>query len=483
MKKYRLFFFLIVLFLGACLPGQAIDREKAALLAKNYFNLYVSDTKKDAHAQKQTANISVWKQKDQICMYAVEMEGGGWVLVSGDERTIPVLAYGEQGAWNTEDMPPGMVYLLDDYAKQILAIREAKDTIAASIRKQWQDLENNRVTTSSTLRNAGTGSEIYTPGHGLLNTPSRGEVLWSQSSCIDDSDTHSYNKFCPDWYDKACGHTLTGCGAVAMCQIMWYWQWPHSAQIPVSIDTNGTTSSTTSIRYYDWRLMPAFLDENTSQPAVNMVAGFLRDCGYAAHALYKPNRTSINIAKAQDVLQNTFGYHTGSILYKASTSNWASKLRDAIDLGRPVYYRGKDPDTGSTHAFVVDGYDTDSISKFHINWGWGELYNDEYFALDNLSPDHPYNSDQRALMEIYPICNVPTTRTNLSYTVAPGVLKKEFATTSITTNTVVVESGGDLIFTAPSIELGVGFEVKEGGSFEATLDPLPYCDGEGPGHP
>jgi hypothetical protein len=28
----------------------------------------------------------------------------------------------------------------------------------------------------------------------------------------------------------------------------------------------------------------------------------------------------------------------------------------------------------------------------------------------------------------------------------------------ITTNTVVVESGGDLIFTAPSIELGAGFE-------------------------
>jgi hypothetical protein len=53
----------------------------------------------------------------------------------------------------------------------------------------------------------------------------------------------------------------------------------------------------------------------------------------------------------------------------------------------------------------------------------------------------------------------------------------------IMTNSVVVESGGDLIFTAPSIELGVGFEVKAGGTFEATFGPLPYCNGEGPGNP
>ena len=62
----------------------------------------------------------------------------------------------------------------------------------------------------------------YEPGTYLLDYKKNGEVQWGQSLNEDKSCLPSYNYFCPTDDDESqCGHTLAGCAAVAMAQIMY----------------------------------------------------------------------------------------------------------------------------------------------------------------------------------------------------------------------------------------------------------------------
>ena len=65
----------------------------------------------------------------------------------------------------------------------------------------------------------------YEPGTNLLNSRRDGMVRWGQSINHEGGCHPSYNYFCPGDLDDddQCNHTLAGCAAVAMAQIMYKW--------------------------------------------------------------------------------------------------------------------------------------------------------------------------------------------------------------------------------------------------------------------
>jgi hypothetical protein len=63
-------------------------------------------------------------------------------------------------------------------------------------------------------------------------------------------------------------------------------------------------------------------------------------------------------------------------------------------------HSGYNPNSGSGHAFVIDGYDSNGL--YHVNWGWGGSY-DGYFQLNNLNPgSRTYNMNQQLIIGISP---------------------------------------------------------------------------------
>ena len=77
---------------------------------------------------------------------------------------------------------------------------------------------------------------------------------------------------------------------------------------------------------------------------------------------------------------------------------WLTKLKDCLNLQRPIYYSGQGSAGG--HAFVCDGYDDSDL--LHFNWGWGGN-GDGYFALGNLNPiGYSFNSNNYAIFDIIP---------------------------------------------------------------------------------
>ena len=55
----------------------------------------------------------------QQLLYAFNMEGGGYVIASGDDRTIPILGYSLTGSIDAEGMPDNMRSWLQSYADDI----------------------------------------------------------------------------------------------------------------------------------------------------------------------------------------------------------------------------------------------------------------------------------------------------------------------------------------------------------------------------
>ncbi len=78
-------------------------------------------------------------------------------------------------------------------------------------------------------------------------------------------------------------------------------------------------------------------------------------------------------------------------------TEWIDILKDELNAGRPMVYRGEG--TGN-HAWVCDGYD--SYNRFWMNWGW-EGVDNQWYNLNDLTPGNEnFTYEQAAIIKIQP---------------------------------------------------------------------------------
>ena len=377
----------IYILLGLCflacqgVHSQVVSMEMAQQVAETFF---ISKTPSEYPNIIQTHSFG---NREQPTMYAFSSPDG-WVLVAGDKRVLPILAYSDENSEAfpaEEDMPDGMIYLLEWYANQIEALRN--ENLNRVFNPQWEDyLDTNR-------RNTINRSVIVSP----LLTRNGHENAWDQSGNNGgNSISKSYNKFCPAIYDtiSSCDHAVVGCVAVATSQIMWYWQWPYAAVVK---DDNANQL----VRNYNWKLMPYQLTDASSLEEADMVANLLHDVGVAVNMEYGCGASSAVPDSISVQLRNTFSYYAANLKKRSDYANstWISMIKSELDSSRPVAYGGRRK-VGTKyygHRFVMDGYDSDN--KFHINFGWGGTHH-AYYSIDSIYNNYHYS--QSMVMNIYP---------------------------------------------------------------------------------
>ena len=112
---------------------------------------------------------------------------GGFVIVSGDDQTEPILGYCDHGQFDYESAPPGLRALIDGYRHQI-----------ASLQSSGQGRADAPI-----IRDA-------VPTHPKVAQLMKSK--WSQG--------YPYNMTCPEYFSL--GRSVTGCVATAMAQILYY---------------------------------------------------------------------------------------------------------------------------------------------------------------------------------------------------------------------------------------------------------------------
>jgi hypothetical protein len=372
MKRIPLLLLLLIAFYPF-VKADIVSKEIASRAAKNHYFNY--STKKDYSSISLTLAYSKIID-DQAVYYIFNVNNSnGFVIISAEDNVYPVLGYSFKGSYDHQPSfdAANFNYWMDNYAEQIIYARENLLEADAFISTAWKSL----------LENAPLGKDFDNVDP-LLTT------LWDQGTY--------YNQLCPSDGGGPGGHVWAGCVATAMGQVMKYHDFPPQGTGSHSYNCAGygNQSANFGATTYNWSSMPNQLYSNNIS-----VATLLYHLGVSVDMQYSASGSGAYSSDARDALVTYFGYSSNAqLLTKGSfpIETFENKLRNELNLNRPVYYSGSG--NGGGHAFVCDGYQ--GTNYFHFNWGWSG-YANGYFYLNNLNPGgYQFNQNQSAMFYVYP---------------------------------------------------------------------------------
>lgn len=197
-------------------------------------------------------------------------------------------------------------------------------------------------------------------------------------------------------------HCAAGCVAIAMAQIMAYYQYPKEAcKGSVSYKTT-TLSKTIAVNFegetFDWDNILSTYKNGYTTAQADAVAKLVYYCGAAAHMDYGVGASGTNSDYVVSALSAHFGYDENlRRLSKGgdgyTDAEWHELMQSELKQKFPIYMSSQQQ-SGSGHAYVCDGYKIvkgmEKYPYYHMNWGWdGSL--DGWFLLNSLKPgaDNP----------------------------------------------------------------------------------------------
>lgn len=293
----------------------------------------------------------------------------GYVIVSADDATEPILGYTVSGAFDKDNLPVQLREMLAQY-----------DNIISSVGKQ------------------SVAKSPYVPPTQTVAPLMSSE--WGQG--------YPYNMLCPLDGDS---RSVTGCVATAMAQIMRYKRWPEGTTAALDAYSRGSISvDALPATTFDWDNMldrydyPSYGTETQRQA----VAKLMQYCGSSVHMQYSSKGSGSFSFDVPNALTNDFGYSKNVRLVKPESytmADWDAMMVNELSNQRPVLLTGVSMAVGG-HAFVCDGYDGNGL--YYIDWGWNGVDNG-FYRLSFLNPQrrgYMFNVFQDAVVGIQkPLAN------------------------------------------------------------------------------
>lgn len=356
-----------------------VSSEQAKIVGVNFHAHQANKLHKEKYGNKDYAiknQATLKTASGSDCIHVYNFNEGGFVLVSADVRTTPVLAYSNEGEFDYNNMPPATKsWIEENYMTQYEIIAELEVSHNQNILNQWNQISKNDFSYDKSDKSVDK----------LLQT------RWNQN--------YPYNKFCPPHPQGPNGRVYAGCVATAMSQVMKYWNYPETGKGSITFFWGDYYTTDFSETQYNWDKMT----ETATSLSRDAIAELMYHCGVSVGMNWGYDGSGANTAYASIALKENFKYRTGIYyLQKAQTTDqvWKFTLKEDLDKGHPIIYDG-DPGTGEPgHAWVCDGYQ--DTSYFHFNWGWGGS-SDGYFFLDNLNPvSYEFNYGHGTVLNITP---------------------------------------------------------------------------------
>ena len=358
--KRRILLAVAVVLMAVNVCAEPVSRKEARKLAEQFLStMGTSDSGLNAVAGSRRKVARDDNAVEEL--YVFNRGGdGGFVIVSGDDQTEPILGYCDHGQFDYESAPPGLRALIDGYRHQI-----------ASLQSSGQGRADAPI-----IRDA-------VPTHPKVAQLMKSK--WSQG--------YPYNMTCPEYFSL--GRSVTGCVATAMAQILYYNREKSVSETTAAMPSYDTwTEHATYGKLHvdgipegspiDWENMKDEYGSATEKQR-KAVADLMHYCGVAVKMDYTNSSSGAQSHDAYEAFAKYFGYGKSvkyvSYATVSSDTEWDKIIYAEISAGRPVYVSGSNDEGG--HAFVADGYDGNQ--KYHINWGWGGT-SDGFYLLTSLTP-------------------------------------------------------------------------------------------------
>ncbi|MCF8357141.1 MAG: C10 family peptidase [Prolixibacteraceae bacterium] len=405
------------------LYARKVEKEKILKVVKTV----LKEKGKDSQKVKELIPLGL---KSDTTIYVAALKDSGFIIISADYSAPPVLGNTFYGEYNPEVMPPGLLYLIEKYQYSIGVLRDQKIGPTDVIEKMWNEF----------LQDDGSSSMKSGKIVSTSTVSSMTKTEWGQSN--------GYNMYCPD----GC---LAGCTAVAMAQILYYW---NISVAPTGSHTFDGQTANFGNTQYCWRNM-AQLISNSANALLIFHAGVSCNTTYGSGGSYS------GTVRATTGFNNYWGMNASYYL-RFLTFNWEDRMIAELVAGRPILYGGGRFEGFDYigHNWVIDGYDPDQ--GFWCNWGW-EGYNNGYFNLGNFDPPGnagPYNDTEDAIFGIYPdniynpgIITGPSTLTSTGATYTISDPPSCAAVSWIFSSNIESYYGGDDYIALRATESGTGW--------------------------
>lgn len=358
----KYFLFLVL----CCIPFPFLAKNVDVVTAEKVAKLVLTNA--DAQTRAGGIDVSlVWTGEDTYTRTDVspayyvfnKVGGNGFVVVSGDDITKPILAYSHTHSFHAENMPDNLKSWMAYYQEQIDWARKENIASDEETALAWEKLRNEISLTDN--------SEGV-----LIET-----ALWNQ--------TAPYNLFCPTINGT---QAPTGCVATALAIVMKHNQWPDKGSGMTFQYTTEQYKRTLSATYnvaYDWdKMLDQYTKDNYSTEQAEAVAQLMYHCGVFSEMEYTPSSSGALTQTAMRGMVLYMKYDKSMTLQARewyTEAEWDDLLKKELDEGRLIIYGGSNKKSEG-HQFVLDGYKPD---YYHVNWGWGGLANG-YYLLSALDP-------------------------------------------------------------------------------------------------
>lgn len=462
-------YFLVVLLVGgfaAASFGQVqISRAEAVKASVN--TLKRNNPDKAALSEASVDSVFKMVRNGNTLLYEVSFASGERVLLSGHRGCQPVLGFFDSDTTSlppysilsdNEEIPAGLKAMVCEYADQIDYCFH--NAISSRYGRQWDSLQRDYDGGKAAT------TVIIIP---LLTTK------WGQqhSNDVTNPDTYAYNARLDPNPIPGCLRCLAGCGAVAMAQIVKYWE------SPTPVPFNCT--------HYSWVNMPDELIKNDNPNYVTQrdaISTLIKNCGIISNTNYCSGFNNDPCASSNNIYNSKNGFHkygfTDAEIATRGNDNaaWSNTVFQELFNNRPVYYTAyQTASWGGGHAFICDGYYKDALNNeyFYFNWGWNGNYNFYPLTLSNLAPPgYSFNYHHQAIINIYP--------TNCFQNIIMEC-DNDFAHTAIKTFSAVndfqndnhlyrIRSGAKVhLYAGHEILLTNGFFAEDGSEFCASIAP------------
>ena len=356
------------------------------------------------------------KAAAQPAFYVIARDGGGFVIVAGDDNVTPILAISDHNEFKVEGMPANVKWWMD----RMKAYVRATTIQEPEVKALWANLISTKADASVPTADVTNKVEHLTPEWSQGNTYHKGQA----------DERQIFNSKCPK--DADGNYTVTGCVATAIGEVMT----TLSGLYPDVMPTCGTgtiapytaisgyvSASTVEKPYvlnasYDWAnlrqltgtdAIKAAADNWTHWDWLDNMDQLLADLGAVMHSIYSAGSTGAEVEQTAGLMAEYFGFNKAAyydVAANYSARQWREKLKGQL-AERPIIYRGNTSNYEYSHAFVFDGYGTyGGADVFHVNFGWNGSFNGYYYETnldaDYEDPEMNFSLSCGAVFDFYP---------------------------------------------------------------------------------
>lgn len=369
--------------------AKSVSEEDARLAAKNFlFSQYLS---KNLSFQEPVL-IEVPIESEYFYIFE-DPEIRSWVILSANDAITPIIGFSLEDKFRTSVSPVFNEWFkqMNDEAELIISHSSQLKTSTLS-RQEWEILLGKR-----NKENLRSSKRVNIPA---LLGESLNEVRWV--------DGYKYQKFTPK---KNSMQSEVGCVAIVSGNILKYWMKNNSINGKETFSYydkyTGEFHSVDMRKTYDFSRMPnSLLNYDYNSKETDEIASLLVDLGMAEKMCFNYIVSGTALTEAASALYRHFDFTPGQFLWADSCETreeWEGIIYNELVMQRPIPYRALKNLDKTGHAFIIDGYDSQS-NTFHVNWGLEALKNGYFkLSLDNTNSFlYEYQYKQGAIIGLEP---------------------------------------------------------------------------------